>query len=223
MHLVQAQNTGLHGVQHVVADVGCPHRASQVPELHAQRLGQHGARGDAEHAEERTTFHVAIRGVIGRRGKPKTGACGDNDGGDALDGLPTPGPGVPPLSMRLLPTRLPHCQQLAEQAQQLTTGSQLPLAEEDELLRRDLGTGFDLGEVRTVVADPGSKRLLREPSRESPTAQVSPEAPRALLHGTHVGRSGGHAATPTPPRGRMWVIYVGSRQPRTGRVVMKRL
>ena len=223
VHLMQAQDAGLHGVQHVVADVGRLHGASQVPQLDAQRLGQDGTCGDAEHAEERATLHVAIRRVVARRGKPKTGARGHNDGGDTLDRQTATGPGAPSLSMCLLPTGFPFRQQLAEHAEQLATGGQLPLAEEDELLGRDLGARLDLGEVRTVVADPGGERLLRQPSREPSTAQVGAESPRAFLHGIHVGRSGGHAATPSPLRGRMWVIYVGSRQPRTGRVVMKRL
>jgi hypothetical protein len=123
----------------------------------------------------------------------------------------------------LLSSGFPFRQQLAEHADQLAPGGQLPLAKKNELLRRDLSARLDLGEVRTVVADPGGERLLRQPGREPSTAQVGAESPRAFLHGTHVGRSGGHAATPSPLCGRMWVIYVGSRQPRTGRVVMKRL
>ena len=81
--------------------------------------------------------------------------------------------------------------------------------------------GYDRSYLSQV--ETGGERLLRQPSREPSTAQVGAESPRAFLHGTQVGRSGGHAATPTPLCGRMWVIYVGSRQPRIGRVVMKRL
>jgi hypothetical protein len=125
--------------------------------------------------------------------------------------------------MRLLPSGFPFRQQLAEHCEQLATGGQLLVAKKDELLRRDLSARFDLGEVRTVVADPGGEHLLRQPSRAPSTAQVGAKLPRAFPHGTHVGRSGGHSATPSPLCGRMWVIYVGSRQPRTGRVVMKRL
>ena len=91
--------------------------------------------------------------------------------------------------MCLLPAGFSFHQQLAEHAEQLAPGGQLPLAEEDELLRRDLGARLDLGEVRAVVADPGGERLLRQPGRESSTAQVGAESPRAFLHGRRVGRS----------------------------------
>ena len=86
------------------------------------------------------------------------------------------------LRMRLLPAGLPFCQQFPEHAKQLAAGTQLPLAEQDELLRRDLRARLDLGEVRTVVADTGGERLLRQPSREPSTAQVGAELPCAFLH-----------------------------------------
>ena len=64
VHLMQAQDAGLHGIQHVVADIGRLHGASQVPQLDAQRLGQDGTCGDTKHPEERTTLHVGIRRVV---------------------------------------------------------------------------------------------------------------------------------------------------------------
>jgi hypothetical protein len=84
--------------------------------------------------------------------------------------------------MCLLPAGLPYCQQLLEHAVQLAVGRQLPLAEQDELLRRDLRPRLDLGEVPTVVPDPVSERLLRQPGREPATAQLGAQAPGALLH-----------------------------------------
>jgi hypothetical protein len=182
VHLVQAQDAGLHGIQHVVADVGGLHGAGQVPQLHAQCLGQHGAAGDAEHAEERAALHVAIRRVAGRRGKP-AGTGGDDDGGDPLDHRLAAGAGTPPLHMSLLPAGFPLRQQLPEYAKQRATGRQLPFAEQDELLRRDLRARLDLGEVGTVIADPVSERLLCQPGREPATAQLCAQAPGALLHG----------------------------------------
>jgi hypothetical protein len=145
--------------------------------------------------------------------------------GDALDRQFTTRTCAPSLGMRFLPAGFPFRQYAAEHAEQIAAGGQLSLAEKNKLLCRDLRSRFDLGEVRAVVADPVGERLLCQPSREPSTAQVTAELPRASLHRIWLGRFGGHAVTPvrlpSSWRGRMWVNDVGSRQPQTGRAVMK--
>ena len=134
---------------------------------------QDGTCGDTQHSEEGATLHIAIRRVVARRGKPSTVARGDNDGGDTLDGQAATRPGAPSLSVRLLPSGFPLREQFAEHAEQLATGGQLPLAEEDELL------GGDLAPVSTWRGTNGRSRSgQREPAastqREPSTAQVGP-------------------------------------------------
>jgi hypothetical protein len=67
--------------------------------------------------------------------------------------------------MRLLPAGFALRQQLAEHAEELAAGGQLALAEDDELLGRDLVARLHLGEVRAVVADLVGERLLRQSGR----------------------------------------------------------
>jgi hypothetical protein len=89
---------------------------------------------------------------------------------------------MPPLGMRLLPPGFPLRQQLSEHPEELAAGGQLALAEDDELLRRDLVARLHLGEVRAVVPDPVGERLLRQSSRTTPAPQLGAELACTILN-----------------------------------------
>jgi hypothetical protein len=98
--------------------------------------------------------------------------------------------------VRLLAPYFAFGQQFPEHAEQLAAGCQFAFALEDELLRRDLGASFDLGQVRAVVADPVSERLLRETGRTPSTSQVDTKPAGAVLHWIDLGALLSHAVTP---------------------------